>query len=187
MMQKLFRANKFVFLAIITFLLAGLQYITRENSSLSCSPFCQTLLGRNSQVFAASMPDNASSKKTIVHPEIPRIPAAELAQLLKKKADIVILDTQPPDGYEMWHIPSAVNVPYISTEDPTARQLMLMSLPMEKLLVIYCLCEEGGDSAKIAIELKQLGYNKEKIKVLEGGMILWDEAGYPMVKQKTPE
>jgi rhodanese-related sulfurtransferase len=187
MMQKPFCANRFFFLVIITFLLAGLQYIARENSSLSCSPFCRTLLGKNSQVFAASTPDNTSSKKAIAHPEIPRMPAAELAQLLKKKADIVILDTQSPDDYAMWHIPSSINVPYIPAEDPTARQLKLMSLPMEKLIVIYCLCEEGLDSAKVAIELKQLGYKKEKIKVLEGGMILWDEAGYPMVKQKTLE
>jgi rhodanese-related sulfurtransferase len=128
-----------------------------------------------------------AAQSKMSHPEIPRIPAAELAQFLKKKADIVVLDTQPPDGYAMWHIPSAVNVPYLPTDDPTDRQLMLMNLPLNKLIVIYCLCEEGADSAKIAIELKQLGYNKEKIKVLEGGMILWDEAGHPMVKQKIPE
>jgi rhodanese-related sulfurtransferase len=129
----------------------------------------------------------AAAQAKMSHPEIPRMHAAELAQLLKKKADIIILDTQPPDGYAMWHIPSAVNVPYISTEDPTDRQLALMNLPLNKLIVVYCLCEEGADSAKVAIELKQLGYSKEKIKVLEGGMILWDEAGYPMVKEKIPE
>jgi rhodanese-related sulfurtransferase len=187
MMKKPFSANRFVFLAIVTFLLAGLQNMARENSSLSCSPFCRTLLGKNSRVYAASAPDNTSSKKAIAHPEIPRMPAIELVRLLKKKADIVILDTQSPDDYAMWHIPSAINVPYIPTDDPTDRQLKLMNLPMEKLIVIYCLCEEGSDSAKIAIELKQLGYKKEKIMVLEGGMILWDEAGHPMVKQKTLE
>jgi rhodanese-related sulfurtransferase len=187
MMQKPFRSNKLVLLATITFLLAALQYITRENHYSSCSPFCRTLLERNNQVFAASTPDKASPKNIIAHPEIPRMPAAELVQLLKKKADIVILDVQSPDDYAMWHIPSAINVPYISTEDPTARQLMLMNLPTEKLIVVYCLCEEGADSAKIAIELKQLGYNKENIKVLEGGLVKWDESGHPMVKQKLPE
>jgi rhodanese-related sulfurtransferase len=186
-MQKTFRSHKFALLATIPFLLAGLQSMTRENGSRSCASFCRILLGTNGQVFAASMSDPGSSKKPISHPEISRIPAAELVQLLKKKADIIILDTQSPDDYAMWHIPSAINVPYIPAEDPTARQLKLMSLSMDKLIVIYCLCEEGADSAKIAIELKQLGYNKEKIKVLEGGMVLWDEAGYPMVKQKIPE
>lgn len=121
------------------------------------------------------------------HPEVPRIPAAELEQLLEKKADIVVVDTQSPDGYEMWHIPSAINIPYVSTEDPTNRQLMLMGLPMEKLIVIYCLCEEGTDSASMALELRQLGYDPEKIKVLEGGLIQWDEKGRPMVKQEALE
>lgn len=123
------------------------------------------------------------AKVKLVHPEMPRIPAKELVQLLKNKADIVVIDTQASDGYEMWHIPSAVNIAYVSTEDPTNRQLRLMALPMEKLIVIYCLCEEGTDSAKMAIELLQLGYSEEKIRVLEGGLVLWDEKGYPMVKQ----
>jgi hypothetical protein len=62
------------------------------------------------------------AKVKIAHPGIPRIPAKELAQLLKNKADIVVVDTQASDGYEMWHIPSAVNITYVSTEDPTHRQ-----------------------------------------------------------------
>jgi rhodanese-related sulfurtransferase len=135
---------------------------------------------------------SGSAKKSIAkvklaHPEIQRIPAKELVQLLKNRADIVVVDTQASDGFEMWHIPSAVNITYVSTEDPTNRQLRLMALPMEKLIVIYCLCEEGTDSAKMAIELLQLGYSGEKIRVLEGGLVLWDGNGYPMVKQPIPD
>jgi rhodanese-related sulfurtransferase len=116
--------------------------------------------------------------------EVQRIQPSELVRLLEKKADIVLVDTQSADGYEMWHIPSAINIPYVSTEDPTNRQLMLMGLPMEKLIVIYCLCEEGTDSARMALELRQLGYGLENIKVLEGGLIQWDEKGRPMIKQE---
>jgi rhodanese-related sulfurtransferase len=129
----------------------------------------------------------SDAKIKLAHPEIPRIPAKELAQLLKNKADIVVVDTQTSDGYEMWHITSAVNIPYVSTEDPTNRQFMLMALPMDKTIVIYCLCEEGTDSAKLAIELLRLGYCDDKVKVLEGGLVLWDGKDYPMVKQKLPE
>jgi hypothetical protein len=46
--------------------------------------------------------------------------------------------------------------------------------------------EEGTDSARMAMELKQLRYSNEKVKVLESGLVLWDGKGYPMVKQKTP-
>jgi len=131
--------------------------------------------------------EKTQSKVKVAHPEVPRMPARELVQLLKKKSEIIILDTQSADGYEMWHIPSAINITYDSTADPTNRQLMLMALPMDKPIVIYCLCEEGTDSAKMAIELRQLGYRNENVKVLEGGLVLWDEKAYPMVKQPIPK
>jgi rhodanese-related sulfurtransferase len=138
-------------------------------------------------VGESSRPDIAPPKTPIVHPEVLRMPAAELAQLLKRKADIVIVDTQPSDGYQMWHIPSAVNIPYVSTANPTDRELMLIALPMNKVIVVYCLCEEGTDSARMALELRRLGYDDDKIKVLEGGLIKWDEKGYPMIKTEVPE
>jgi rhodanese-related sulfurtransferase len=129
----------------------------------------------------------AETKVKLAYPEIPRMPSKELVQLLRKKAEVVIVDTQSADGYEMWHIPSAINITYDSAADPTNRQLMLMALPMGRQIVIYCLCEEGTDSAKMALELRQLGYSNEKVKVLEGGLVLWDEKGYPMVKQKVAD
>ncbi len=131
--------------------------------------------------------EKAPAKVKPAYPEVPRMPAKELVQMLKKKADIVIVDTQSPDGYEMWHIPSAINITYDSTANPTDRQLMLMALPMDRQIVIYCLCEEGTDSAKMALELRQMGYSNENVKVLEGGLVLWDEKGYPMVKQKLAD
>jgi rhodanese-related sulfurtransferase len=141
--------------------------------------------------FAKGSSSNAAGKSAtksrVSHPEVPRMPARELVQLLKEKADIVIVDTQAPDGYEMWHIPSAINITYDSTADPMNRQLMLTALPMDKQIVIYCLCEEGTDSAKMALELRQLGYSNENVKVLEGGLVLWDEKGYPMIKQPIPK
>lgn len=123
----------------------------------------------------------------LAHPEVPRIPAEKVKKMIAEKADFVIVDTQPPDNYEMWHLPSAVNIPYISTANPMDRQLMLIALPMDKLIVIYCLCEEGTDSARMALELIDLGYGKESIKVLEGGLIQWDANDYPIVKQEIPD
>jgi rhodanese-related sulfurtransferase len=128
-----------------------------------------------------------SSKITLAHPEVPRIAALEVKQLIAKKAEIVIVDTQPAENYEMWHIPAAINIPYISTANPTDRGLMLLALPMDKLVVIYCLCEEGTDSARMALELIHLGYDHDKVRVLEGGLIKWDEKGYPMIKTKLPQ
>jgi rhodanese-related sulfurtransferase len=128
-----------------------------------------------------------SAKIKIDHPEVPRIAALEVKRLIEKKADFIIIDTQPAENYQMWHIPTAVNIPYISTGNPTDREMMLVALPMNKLVVIYCLCEEGTDSARMALELKRLGYDSDKVKVLEGGLIKWDESDYPMIKQEIPK
>lgn len=126
-------------------------------------------------------------KINIAHPEVPRIAALEVKKLIEKKADFIIIDTQPAENYQMWHIPAAVNIPYISTGNPTDREMMLVALPMDKLIVIYCLCEEGTDSARMALDLKRLGYDNDKVKVLEGGLIKWNESDYPMIKQEIPE
>jgi rhodanese-related sulfurtransferase len=149
-----------------------------------CAPSVGNLF---SQPETSKAKTGASTKVTLIHPEVPRIAALEVKQLIANKADIVIIDTQPAENYEMWHIPAAVNVPYISTGNPTDREMMLVALPMDKLIVIYCLCEEGTDSARMALELKRLGYDSDKVKVLEGGLIKWDESGYPMIKQEIPQ
>ncbi len=197
-MQKSFRNHRLQILGTVILLLPGLQHVSRDTQLLSCPGVCGTLSADSLAGIAyasnAATPQIAFSKTTEktsanakrTHPEVARIPAAELAQLLEKKADIILVDTQSADGYEMWHIPSAINIPYVPTEDPTKRQLMLMDLPTEKLIVIYCLCEEGTDSAGMALELRQLGYGPENIKVLEGGLIQWDEKGRPMIKQAVP-
>jgi hypothetical protein len=41
------------------------------------------------------------AKKQIVHPEVPRIPALEVKEMLAKKADFVIVDTNPTDFFDM--------------------------------------------------------------------------------------
>jgi rhodanese-related sulfurtransferase len=131
--------------------------------------------------------DLTSPKKQVVHPEVPRIPAKELKELLAKKADIVVVDTDPADSYELWHIPSAINIAYASMNGTAKRDSMLARLPKDKLIVLYCLCEEGGDSSEVALILRKMDYRRDRIKVLEGGLIQWDAKGYPMFKKETPD
>jgi len=146
--------------------------------------FCLPASSQGSRPATAEKPQ---PRVKLSHPEVPRMPAKELAQLLKKKADIVIVDTQAADGYEMWHIPSAINITFDAMADPTNRQLTMIGLPTDKPIVIYCLCEEGTDSAKMALEFRQLGYSRANVKSLEGGLVLWDEKGYPIIKQPIPK
>jgi rhodanese-related sulfurtransferase len=132
--------------------------------------------------------DSASPKKQWVHPEVPRIPAAEVRELLAKKADFVIVDTNPADYFELWHIPTAINIPYTTMmDDPTKEVDKIESLPRDKLIVIYCLCEEGADSSEMALLFRKMDFRRDKVKVLEGGLVKWDEMGYPMIKTEEPD
>ena len=125
----------------------------------------------------------ATPKIQVVHPEVPRIPAAELKELLARKADIVLVDVNPKDSFDMFHIPSAINISYASLNGTAQRDAKLARLPKDKLIVLYCLCEEGGDSSEMALILRRMDYRRDRVKVLEGGLIKWDEKGYPMIKQ----
>ncbi|MBN1570203.1 MAG: hypothetical protein JXA73_20345 [Acidobacteria bacterium] len=131
-MQKPFRMHGFLFLGTFILLLAGLQHLTRERQLLPCSPFCRTFSEKSftRTAYAANSEtqhkdpsatmerfDTATSPKPIVHPEVPRIPANEVKEMLAKKADLVIVDTNPKDFFELWHIPTAVNMPYITLMD----------------------------------------------------------------------
>ena len=128
-----------------------------------------------------STSSSMSAMEDVVFPQIPRIKAEELRQLVDKKADIVIVDVRDSGSYEAGHIKGAINIYYDSTADPMDRQMMLVALPMEKLVVTYCDCSDDASSAKIADELYKLGFDRDKVKVLSGGSLRWVELKYPMV------
>ena len=108
--------------------------------------------------------------------EIPRIKAEELKKLIESKADIVVVDNQPKDAYEMEHIPGAVNFPWaMQVKGP-------VDLPRDKVLILYCACSHEEDSGEVADQLiKKFGY--KDIKLLEGGWLRWVELGYPIEKK----
>jgi len=137
-------------------------------------PFISIIIGFSS----------ALAKEDIVLPNIPRITAEELRQMIDKGADLVIIDTRDSGSYEAGHIKGAINIYYDPTADPTERQMMLMALPMDKLLVTYCDCTDDANSAKMADELYKLGYDRDKLKALAGGSLKWVELKYPMVAKQ---
>jgi rhodanese-related sulfurtransferase len=144
---------------------------------------CGAIQGR---VSAGQEITNPYLAKTI-HPEVQRIPAIELRDLLAKKADLVLIDVNPKDFFDTWHILSAINIPYYSSDGNASRDKKLKKIPVGKLIVLYCLCEEGADSSEEALLLRGLGHAWTNVKVLKGGLTKWDEKGYPMYKEKVTE
>ena len=74
----------------------------------------------------------------LAHPEVPRITAEALKKLIDEKADIVIVDTRDSLSYETGHIPGAINIYYDPNGDPMTREMTLVALPANKLIVLYC-------------------------------------------------
>ena len=126
----------------------------------------------------------ASAKEEVVLPNIPRITAEDLSQMIDKGAPLVTVDTRDSGSYEAGHIKGAVNIYYDPTADPMDRQMMLIALPMDKLIVTYCDCTDDASSANMAQELYKLGYDRDKVKVLSGGSLRWVELKYPLESKK---
>jgi rhodanese-related sulfurtransferase len=122
-----------------------------------------------------------SAKEEVVLPNIPRVTAEELRQMIDKGSDLVAIDTRDSGSYDAGHIKGAINIYYNPTADPMERQMMLIALPMDKLIVTYCDCTDDANSAKLADELYKLGYDRDKVKVLSGGSLRWVELKYPLV------
>lgn len=190
-MPKPFSVARWLLLGMLVLLLAGLDQGARGRRALSCAPTGTAFAaGMEAQAAEseADLTDSMIPRKILVHPEVVRIPAEEVKALLARKADVVIVDTNPADSFAMWHIPNAVNLPFVTLQDnPDKRDGMLGTLPKDKLIVLYCLCEEGADSSEVALMLRRMGYRRDRIRVLEGGLIQWDARGYPMIKTEEPE
>jgi len=118
----------------------------------------------------------------VVLPDLPRISVEELKKMVDEDADIVVVDTRDGGSYAAGHIKGAINIHYDVTSDHMQRQMMLIALPMDKLIVTYCDCTDDANSANVVQELYDLGYDMDNLKVLSGGSLRWIELKYPMVE-----
>jgi len=130
------------------------------------------LLGGSWAIFA----------EDVVLPDLPRISVEELKKMIDENADIVVLDTRDGGSYGAGHIKGAINIHYDVTSDPMQRQMMLIAMPMDKIIVTYCDCTDDANSAQVVQELYDLGYEFEYLRVLSGGSLRWVELKYPLVK-----
>jgi rhodanese-related sulfurtransferase len=128
---------------------------------------------------------SGDSKEKVVLPKVLRISAEDLKQMIDKgAANLVVVDVRDSGSYDAGHIKGAINIYYDPTANPMDRQIMLMNLLMDKLIVTYCDCSDDASSASIAEELYNLGYDRDKVKALKGGSLRWVELKYPMVTKK---
>ena len=89
-------------------------------------------------LLALTTPGAGNDEADVAYPEVSRITAEELKHLMDTKGEYVLVDTRDSYSYDYGHIKGAINIYYNPTGDPLAREMMLMALPMDKLIIIYC-------------------------------------------------
>jgi len=145
-------------------------------------PFSRALQ-RESQALASAKTNQdkpAPAKDTLPFPQVPRMTAQDVQRLTKGNGNVVLVDTDDPEAYAAEHIKGAVNIPYDPTRDTHEQDQSLSVLPGDRLIVFYCNCPHEEDSAPMVMEMWQLGYDHDKVKALKGGLIQWEQLGYPL-------
>jgi rhodanese-related sulfurtransferase len=85
-------------------------------------------------------------------------------------AGAFLLDVREDDEWDAGHAPDAVHVVMGSVPD------RLVEIPSDRMVV--CICRVGGRSGSVAGALAGMGYD---VRNLDGGMLAWEAAGYPVV------
>lgn len=105
------------------------------------------------------------------------IAADEARNQLVNDTTIVLLDVRTESEYrgEAGHLANALLIPFQDLE----KRLGELTLYKGRTIIVYC--RSGHRSANAAAFLAQHGF---RVYNLEGGILRWNEAGYPVVKEQ---
>ena len=115
------------------------------------------------------------------HPEFNRIKTNELKQLIEKKIEFILIDSRDSGKYGQGHIEGAVNIHFDPSGDPNARKMTLMALPIDNLIIVYGDGEDEKTAVGLALELYDMGCDKENLKILSGGIAQWEKQGNTII------
>lgn len=110
-------------------------------------------------------------------PDVPRIATADLAALLERDPDgVLLLDARSGSEYRVSHLPGAV------LAGGTRRALARIRASDARTVVIYC--SVGYRSARLAERLRKRGVIH--VASLEGSLFKWFNEGRPVVRGDEP-
>ncbi|MDP3143011.1 MAG: rhodanese-like domain-containing protein [Candidatus Omnitrophota bacterium] len=97
--------------------------------------------------------------------------------------DVVWVDVRENEDYQRGHVKGALGIPLPEIES------RLREIPQDKEIVFYCegtwdggSCEASRSAGRILIKN---GYKQGNIKVFENGYGAWENAGYPIKKERS--
>lgn len=102
------------------------------------------------------------------------VPIDQVAQALKDKKRIIIIDARAGSDWKRMHITGSISRPYYDKK-------RLDDIPNDGTWVIaYCACPHHA-SGEVVDELKRRGY--PNVGVLDEGVFAWQQKGYPIVAE----
>ncbi len=93
----------------------------------------------------------------------------------KYQQGVFVLDVRRPDEWDMYHVPNTVQIPLDELQN------RLNELPKDQEIVV--ICHSGNRSGQAQTILAQAGFNAVSVA---GGMIAWNQAGYPLEGPQRP-
>ena len=103
-------------------------------------------------------------------PEMNVIEASELKQKLDRGDQFKLVNALGDWEFRAKHIPGSLHIPTI--------EQALEELSPDDEIVVYCSNPSCRASSKLYKELDKRGY--KNLRRFEGGIVGWDEAGYPL-------
>lgn len=95
----------------------------------------------------------------------------ELKEKLDKDEELILIDCREQNEWDEAHIEQAQFLPLSNFEEE------MKKLEGKEQATIVCQCRSGKRSMTAAMQLQGEGF--ENLFNLEGGILAWNEAGYP--------
>jgi len=100
------------------------------------------------------------------------VPADDVKAALDAGQSLVMIDARPFSDYQISHIEGAISMPFYDVEKRADE------LPRDLWIITYCGCPHAI-SGQALDALRALGF--EKSGILDEGVYVWEDRGYPMV------
>lgn len=91
---------------------------------------------------------------------------------LQGRSDVVVFDVREPSEYAAGHIPNVILIPMGQVPN------RLNEIPKDKTVILTC--RSGNRSGQVADFLRQQGWTN--VHNMQGGILAWEQAGYPVQK-----
>ena len=127
------------------------------------------------QIEEVSEEESAQAEEKVIY-EVNDISVEEVYEIISSNQDYIILDVRTPEEFKEGHIEGAILIPVSELGG------RLDELPKDKPIITYC--KSGGRSGNAAEILVENGFRKVYDM---GGILDWQEEGYPVICEEETE